>query len=199
MTTVAIPSLVSAITLSHITHMDLSSCQISDSVICSLAPAFCRSNLLDVALSMNKIGNEGCKTLGECLENSTNLKALDLALNPLDADGLIHLVNALEINDSLVHLLVLNNQSLCVSYKTCERTNDFTFQRQSTWDHLCERLQHLLRLNRVGRRLHVNEPATLPQALQHASKQYGENGLFYLLRKHPSLLAPPATMFPASE
>ncbi|XP_069470476.1 NLR family member X1 [Ambystoma mexicanum] len=90
-----------------VTAMDLTSCHLDPGSIKNLVPIFRRCESLD--LQMNSLGPAACRDIRDMLlDKNCAVKTLRLCNNPITAEGVVFLGEALSGNESLTHLSLLH-------------------------------------------------------------------------------------------
>ncbi|KAM6159283.1 NLR family member X1 [Rhynchocyon petersi] len=88
-------------------EVNLASCQLDSTGLCTLMPVLLRARKL--GLQLNSLGPEACKNLRDLLlHDQCQITTLRLSNNPLTAEGVALLVEGLAGNTSLKHLSLLH-------------------------------------------------------------------------------------------
>eukprot|EP00980_Cylindrotheca_fusiformis_P013912 scaffold3618_cov129-Cylindrotheca_fusiformis.AAC.12 len=99
----------------HISHLDLSDCDIGDDDAAHQLAEFLsnsKTSLKSLTLKMNGIGTEGAKIISKGLVTSQHLRALNLQCNEIDDDGVEALMTALSAEHSALEELDLSANAI---------------------------------------------------------------------------------------
>ena len=135
--------------------------------------------LQELVLPFNRFGDEGAKAIGQSLPRWKGLLSLQIQFNLFSEHGFESIVKGIAHNCQLKSVYLLN-----------------AGPSNRRVDKLFEDMQHFINLNRAGRRVlneQVPKASLWPFILDKASRAYGPNGIFFMLRERPDAVSLPGT------
>lgn len=153
----------------------LANCQLGDTGVAALAKALeLNSGLDEIVLPFNRFGDDGAAAIGSSLPQWKALLSLQIQFNLFSEKGFERIIEGLSYNFILKSMYLLN-----------------AGPSNNSIDEMFQRMQYYLRLNRGGRRAVNDSPprGLWPTVLARANKVYSSDGVFFLLRERPDIIA----------